>query len=185
MAVWTTGQSIAPGPLRSAQLDVVVNGQLASVANLDATHVVTSWRVDDMLPGEFAGLSITATNGGSSDMPLDLRMDGYAEGALAGHFTVQVYEDATPTDTPPLTGVGSTTWRQSSCVGGTRLTSWIYLDSLTHLVPTKQRLNVGQSKTYCVLLALSGAAATYDNPGLLDGKGTVVFVLRGTQEGAP
>lgn len=189
LAQWTTGGSVQAGSIRAGQLDVVVNGHLATVANVDGTHVETSWKIDEMLPGEFVALTITATNAGASTMPLDLRVAGYVQGTLGPYLNFEFWEGGTVTGGTPWTSPAAATWRQASCAGGIPLTGWRTLGSTpaapTPILTTKQRLNVGQSKTYCVLMALNGDAATYGNTALLGAKGTAVLVFRGTQDGAP
>lgn len=189
MASWTTGASLDPGALTSGQLDVVVNNQLATVAHVDGTYVEASWKVVDMMPSEYVALEITATNAGSSTMPLDLRVEGYATGTLGPHMAVAFYADAVAANTASFTSVGPSTWREGTCTGGTKLTNWVNLGSgpgaPATIIGTKQRLNVGESRHYCVQLALDGAATTYDNATLLNTLTTVVIVLRGTQVGAP
>ncbi|MFV0259535.1 MAG: hypothetical protein ACK5PP_13950 [Acidimicrobiales bacterium] len=186
MASFTAGSTTNPGPITSAQLDVVLNGQLATVADLDGTHVEATWRIVDLLPGEYPAVLLTATNSGS--MPLDLRMDAYATGTLGPHLDVQLYAGGTPSLPMPQQVLTASTWRQATCAGGNRLTAWRALGTEaapTGLVTTKLRLNVGQSVTYCALTAFSGATVTYENTSLINQSGSVVFLFRGTQVGAP
>ncbi len=190
LASWTSGAGAKPGPLKSAQLDVVANGHLASSSNLDGLYVETSWVFDEMLPGEFVGVVFTASNSGSSQMPLDLRVDAYVEGAAAPAMAFTIYEGGTPAVTTPSNNVSWNTFRQANCTGGAQIgADWRHVGTgaanATTLVPTKKRLNVGDSVKYCVRVTMSGGATFWEDTTLLNTTGTAVFKLRGTQVGAP
>lgn len=188
MASLSAATTANPGPMTAAQLDVVANGQLANVANIDSTHVEVTWRAVDLLPGEYPAVTLTATNGGSSSMPLDVLLDGYATGPLGPYLDVQLWSTGTPTVPLPQDVVNPSSWRQSGCTGATRITGWRRLGTAatpTSIVSAKVRLNVGQSVSYCIIIAMSGAPATYEDTSLLNQTGGIVFEFKGTQVGAP
>lgn len=188
-ASWSTGASIAPGSIKAAQLDVVADGQLASSTNRDGTYTKATWAVDDLLPGEVVAVSFTVSNAGVSEMPFDLRMDAYVEGTLGSSLRFQFYNGGTPSASTPLTSVQGDTYRQGSCSGGTQFLGSTALGvgagNATPIVTTKQRMNVGDTRSYCVLIALPEGSSVYSDTGILNQKATLVMILRGTQEGAP
>lgn len=188
MARWSTGASIAPGPTRSGQLDVLVNGDLAGVSNIDGTSVQATWQIEDMLSNEYTTFLIEVKNGGT--MPLDLRMGAYAEGDLAPGFAFGFFDGGVPTGNGQLTNVTYSTWRQAECQGGLAIGPiWrligIGAENETPIATTKRRLNVGESHSYCVRAAVNNQRAVWENTDLLGKTGTIVVVLHGTQVGAP
>lgn len=191
MAQWSTGAEATPGSLTSAQLDLVANGHLAGKVNIDGTYAQANWTVEDFLPAEYTAVEITVSNTGDGQLPLDVRWDAYVEGALAPAFEFTFYDGGTPTNVGgPRTNVIWNTYRTGTCAGGTRIGSaWRHVGTgaanATTIVSNKLRLEVGQSHSYCVVIAIGGKPEIWNNTALLDKTGTVVFVLRGTQVGAP
>lgn len=190
LALMSTGAEANPGVLQAGTLDVVVNGELATVANIDGTHVEATWEMTDLLPGEYLAVEFEVANAGASTMPLDYTLHAYGTGVLANDLSVRLYQDATAANPDgDQTTVGWNTWRRGSCTGGTQVKWWSRLGEGTSnaiaLQGTKQPLAVGESDKYCIYLALDSISATWNNPALLGGKSTLVLVVRGTQKGAP
>lgn len=189
LATWTTGDSVTPGELTSSQLDLVVNGELATVSNLDGTHVESAWTIDELIAGETVAVTFSVTNGGVSEMPLDVRIDTYVTGGLRQGLSLEFYEGGTPSESVSLTDPATDEYRQVTCSGGTSVSGTLdpgdSLATATPVVTDKQRLNVGDSQSYCMRV-VTKTGATYDNnTDHLNKQATVVVVVRGTQDGAP
>lgn len=191
LAKWSTGESASPGSIQAGQLDVVVNGHLANLNNLNGTYVEAAWRIEDLLPGESVSTSITVTNGGSSTMPLDLRIDDWiTDPGLAPGMQIHMQTGGTPTEIVPFTNVGASTYRTAACVGGvgvdgTGLSPGTGPSDPVHLMATKNRLAVGQSVTYCLRLIMRNGGPYYSATERLAQSTTLVLAFKGTQVGAP
>lgn len=185
LAAWSTGDSHSPGTVNSGQLDVVVNGNLTQLTNLDGTRSEAAWQIDDLMPGEVVPLTLTVSNTGAGTMPLDLRFGGYMTD-LSSVVSLSIYEGGSPAGTVAL--ASPTKYRQVGCSGGTLIASGAPGSSAAspnNYLSTKRQIAVGASVTYCIQLTMSDSAATFASTSLPDSKATLVFLLKGTQEGAP
>lgn len=190
LAKWTTGDSKGPGSIRAGQLDVVINGHLAGISSIDGTYTEAAWRIEDLLPGETVSTSITVTNGGSSTMPLDIRIDDWVtDSAMASALQIHMQDGGTPTQVVPFTNVGPTTYRAAACTGGTGVDGTGQSPGTpsnpAHLASVKKRLNVGESATYCLRLLMRNGSTYYNMTENLDKAVTLVLAFKGTQVGAP
>lgn len=187
-ASWTSSAATGAGTITAGQLDLVVNGDLATVNNLDGTRTEASWTINDFLTGEFVPLTFTVTNGGSGSMPLDLRFDAYVTHDYGGGVDAVFYDGGTPAGTVNLSAPAADDYRKVGCTGGTVVKSLTLPAGEAAAAPiqsTKLRLNVGESRTYCVRLTMAGGAVNYTNTSRLAGKNTFVIAFRATQDGAP
>lgn len=191
LAQWVTGASHSPGSIQAGQLDVLVDGQLANINNIDGTHVEASWAIDSLVTGETVSLSLTIKNGGASTMPLDIRMDNYVTNVgLAPAMQIHMQENGTPTTQVPFTSPPPTMYRQAACqngtaVDGTGQSPGAGASAPSHLITAKKRLAVGQSVTYCLRILMRSGATYYSQTQNLAQSTTFVLVVRGTQVGAP
>lgn len=186
-AYWSDHARGTGGTFTAGQLDVVVNGELATLANLDGTWSEASYRVDDLLPGESRAFMVTASNTGSGDIPFDLRMDAYATGALAPALRFAFYSGGAATNSDPATNVTATTYRTGSCSGtqliGPLVTLGASAASPTTIIGTKLDTPVGTSHDYCVRVTLDNTATTWNDASKQGAQGVLTMVFRGTQKG--
>lgn len=186
LASWTTGDAAEPAPLAAGQLDVVVDSELASLSELDATMTQAAWQVDDLLPGEVVSFTFEVSNTGDGTIPFDLRFGGYVTPNLASTISLDVFEGGAPSEQVALTA--PVEYRDVSCSGGTLVGSGAPGTSAATANPylaTKREIAVGASVTYCVQLTVSNSTATQNSTTLPNVGTQLVFLFRGTQEGAP
>lgn len=186
LASWTTGDTADPGSLQAGQLDVVVDSKLASLSNLDGSRTEASWQIDDLLPGEVVSFNFKVSNTGDGTVPFDLRFGGYVTPNLALTVSLAVYEGGAPSATVALTS--PVKYRNVGCTGGTLVGSGSPGTSAATANPylaTKRNIAVGASVTYCVQLTMSNSTGTQSSSTLPNLGTQLVFLFKGTQEGAP
>lgn len=191
MAFWSSTDSVDSGSVTAAQLDVTVNGNLAGAASRDGQVTEVSWAMNQILPGERRAVSFTVANNGVGNIPFDLRLNGYTNGTLGDRLRFTLYDGGTAVNSGgSLTAPTQNQYRTGVCQGGTQVgPSFVAVGgsaaTSTVLDSTKLQLNVGQSHTYCAVIALDSGPSTFNNTSLWDTKATAVFVVRATQLGAP
>ncbi|MEV8249409.1 SipW-dependent-type signal peptide-containing protein [Microbacterium sp. NPDC076768] len=188
MALFSATSTAELGAIAGSSLDVTVNGELAGPANRDGTLAVDAWTTDDMLPGESVAVNIVAANNGTGSIPLDVRLNAYTLGTLGPSFRFEIYEGGIATNPEPLTAPASDSYRTGSCGDGTLVNATIAGPDAANsfeVAPDKHRLNIGESFTYCVVIALDSSASTVSDTALLNAQGTAAFIVRATQVGAP
>ncbi|MFV0253766.1 MAG: hypothetical protein ACK5H2_10590 [Beutenbergiaceae bacterium] len=189
-ADWHSALPLDAGTVAVGNLDVSVDGELVGTANIDGTVVRYDLELVELLPPERWAFPITATNSGT--MPLELQAGIFGTGPLTPALAIRAWVDAVPANKigTSNTAVEATTYRQTStCSGGQMIRNWIEPSGAeaapTWLDPGRVLLQPGESRTYCVLVAFSGAVALHTVPDYLNTKAGLTLIMRGTQVGAP
>lgn len=186
-AYWSSHAKGTGATFTAGRLDVVVNGQLATQANLDGTWSEASYRVDDLLPGESRAFMVSVSNSGTGVVPFDLRMNAYTTGALGPALRFAFYSGGTATNSGAPTNVTATTYRTGSCSGTQLVGPLVQLSASpatpTTVIGTKVDTPVGTTHEYCVRVTLDNTAATWNDATKQAAQGILVMVVKGTQKG--